>query len=94
MKLEWDEAKRRTTLQERGLDFAELHRIDWETAMVSADQRSDYGEVRKIAFGLIDDRLVCMVFTIRTHALRVISLRKANSRERKVYERFINETND
>jgi len=94
MKLEWDEAKRQTTLQERGLDFAHLERFDWETAMVSKDLRTDYGETRTIAFGTIDNRLICLVYTMRTHALRVISMRKANARERKVYDSFITQTND
>lgn len=86
MDFERDEAKRQITLKERGLDFADLERFDWETAMVSKDFRHDYGETRTIAFGRIDDRLLCLVYTMRPHALRVISLRKANSRERKVYD--------
>jgi len=31
---------------------------------------------------------------MRPHALRVISMRKANARERKVYDSFITQTND
>jgi uncharacterized DUF497 family protein len=92
MKLEWDEAKRKFTLDQRGLDFASLARFDWDTAMISDDIRYDYGETRAIAFGFIDNRLVCFVYTIREHALRVISLRNANSRERKIYDHFTEQT--
>ena len=94
MNFERDEAKRQITLKERGLDFADLERFDWETAMVSKDFRHDYGETRTIAFGCIDDRLLCLAYTMSPHALRVISLRKANSRERKVYEHFISQATD
>lgn len=86
-KLEWDEAKRTMTLRERGLDFADLTRFDWNEAIYSLDERQDYGEPRAIAFGFLDDRFVCVVYTNRGSNLRIISLRKANDRERKVYDR-------
>lgn len=46
-----------------------------------ADDRFEYGEVRKIAFGLIHDRLFVCVYVDRQRERRVISLRKANKRE-------------
>lgn len=45
------------------------------------DERMDYGERRQVAYGLIRDRLFVCVFTDRGEIRRVISLRKANSRE-------------
>ena len=50
-----------------------------------ADDRFDYGEVRKVAFGLINGRLFACVYTDRGVQRRVISLRKANKREVKRY---------
>jgi len=44
------------------------------------DDRFEYGEVRKVAFGLINDRLFVCVYA-REAERRVISLRKANIRE-------------
>jgi uncharacterized DUF497 family protein len=49
------------------------------------DDRFDDGEMRKLAFGLIGDRLFVCVFTDRDAERRVISLRKANRREVKRY---------
>ncbi len=49
------------------------------------DDRFDYGEVRQVAFGLIDGRLFVCVFVDRGSTRRVISLRKSNSREVKRY---------
>jgi uncharacterized DUF497 family protein len=45
------------------------------------DDRFDYGEVRQVAFGLIQDRLFVCVYADRETERRVISLRKANKRE-------------
>jgi len=88
MKLEWDEAKRHTTLQERGLDFAYLERFDWETGVFFDDVRRDYGERRQSALGLLNGRILAISFTMRDDRIRIISMRKANSRERKVYDKF------
>ena len=54
---------------------------------VVADLRRDYGEARCWAIGPIDDRLLVLAFTMRGNVLRAISLRKANARERRRYER-------
>jgi uncharacterized DUF497 family protein len=50
-----------------------------------ADSRFDYGETRQIAFGFINNRLFVCVFTDRDNERRIISLRKANSREVRRY---------
>jgi uncharacterized DUF497 family protein len=49
------------------------------------DDRCDYGEVRHIAVGYLDNRLHVLCFIETSTGLRVISLRKANSREAKKY---------
>jgi uncharacterized DUF497 family protein len=88
MDLEWDEAKRQITLKERGLDFADLVNFDWDTGLFFDDTRRDYAERRQSALGYMDGRLMAIAFTMRGHRYRIISFRKANDRERKVYERF------
>ena len=50
-----------------------------------ADDRFEYGEVREVAFGLINDRLFVCVYADREAERRVISLRKANKREVRRY---------
>ncbi len=87
MKLEWDPAKRTRTLEERGLDFADVVQFGWETAIYAVDQRREYGEERFVAFGFMDAVFVSLAYTIRNDTLRVISLRRANRRERKIYDR-------
>ncbi len=88
MELEWDEEKRQRTLSERGLDFADVARLDWDRAVIIPDTRRDYGEPREVAMAELDGRLMVVAYTIRDGALRVISFRKANRRERKVFDDF------
>jgi uncharacterized DUF497 family protein len=49
------------------------------------DDRFEYGEVRELAFGLINGRVFVCVYADREGERRVISLRKANNREVRRY---------
>ena len=49
------------------------------------DDRRDYGEARFITIGFLDDAMVVLVWTPRNNGYRIISMRKANERERKLY---------
>ena len=82
---EWDEAKRAANHAKHGLDFPAVELFDWGGAIVVPDLRRYYGEARYRAFGTLVG-LPCMVaFTRRGMVSRVISLRRANARERKRY---------
>jgi uncharacterized DUF497 family protein len=85
-RIEWDEAKRKTTLSKRGLDFASVADADWDQALTVEDSRTDYGETRFVSLVPIRDRLCVVAWSMRGKNLRVISLRKANARERKRHE--------
>ena len=86
MKYEWHEPKRLSNLAHHGLDFLSASDFDWESALVYEDTRRDYGEIRYIAYGKLSGRLTVMVFSLRNGIIRIISLRKANSREVTRYE--------
>ncbi|QBF32124.1 BrnT family toxin [Thalassococcus sp. S3] len=86
MDIEWDDAKRQETLDQRGIDFADVADLEWDTALTAEDTRADYGEPRFVTIGLIHGRLHVMAWTPRDNALRVISLRKANTREQRRYD--------
>lgn len=49
------------------------------------DDRRDYGEARYITVGHLDRDMVVLVWTPRDDTRRVISIRKANERERRLY---------
>lgn len=82
---DWDDAKREWTLETRGLDFADMDRFDWESALVANDGRADYGEVRFVAIGLLDGETCVVCYTHRGAGVRIISLRKASRKERNLY---------
>ena len=85
MKIEYQQAQRDATLEERGVDMARAGEVfDGDTLTVE-DDRQDYGEIRQITIGFLDGRMMVMVWTQRGNARRIISLRKANEREQKTY---------
>jgi uncharacterized DUF497 family protein len=86
MDVEYDPVKIDWNIKERGLAFDRARDLDWKTAHVRLDSRMDYGEQRWIALGLLDGRLHVLVFKETPMGIRVISFRKANSRERDTYE--------
>ncbi|RPI01883.1 MAG: BrnT family toxin [Calditrichaeota bacterium] len=87
MHYEWDENKRLANLERHKVDFHKALQFEWNTAIETIDSRHDYGEERWVAMGYIENDLYIMVYAIRTPSIRIISLRKANKRERFYYEK-------
>jgi hypothetical protein len=86
MEFEWGEAKRLSNLAKHLIDFRDAVRL---FAGPHTIQRSDrYSEERWIATGLVDGRLVAVVFTYRGHRVRLISARPAGRRERQAYRQI------
>lgn len=87
MDFEWDETKSETCFVQRGFDFAYAAQAFFDPdRCIRADLRHSYGEDRFQLLGQIDTRVFVVVYTTRTHAIRIISARKANTREVKQYE--------
>jgi uncharacterized DUF497 family protein len=82
MRLTYDPAKSQRNEKDRGLSFALAKDFDWSCALIVEDTREDYNERRYQALGYIDEHLHMLVFTPRDGAVHVISLRRANQRER------------
>ena len=87
MKIEFDSTKNEKNILERGISFELAADFNLATAKIWPDARKDYAEARYIALGYIGERLFSMVFTVRGDILRIISLRKANKREVRNYEK-------
>ena len=81
----FDIAKDQTNTPKHGLSLAQAKALEWGSAVTWPDNRRDYGEPRQCALGYIGDRLVSVVFVDRGDSRRIISLRKANKREEKIY---------
>lgn len=86
VRYDWDERKRTANLAKHGVDFNEALDFDWHSAIEALDDRHDYSEHRWVALGPIHGRLHALVYMRRSETIRVISLRRANARERRFYE--------
>ena len=84
--VEFDAAKRAGTLEQRGLDMARAGEVFEGATLTIEDDRMDYGETRYITIGFLDERMVVLVWTPRGDVHRIISMRKANDREKAIYE--------
>ncbi len=84
---EWDERKRLANLRKHGVDFADIEEFDWASAVTWIDDRADYGEERMLALGLFHGQVYSVAFTERDAITRLISFRKAEKREIRIYEK-------
>ncbi len=89
MKLEfhWKKSAKNKADPSRGFGLELAGDVEWETSVTIIDERYDYAEIRFITYGLIRKRLYVLIWTPRGEKRRVISLRKANNREMKFYEK-------
>ena len=85
MEYGFDPKKRASNLAKHGTDFAAVEHFRWSSALVRADTRDDYGEVRLTALGLVGNRLHVAVFTVERRVVWLISLRRANRKELMTY---------
>jgi uncharacterized DUF497 family protein len=86
MDIEFDPAKNQANIDKHGVSLEMAGHIEWSNVLCMPDARRDYGEVREIGFAVIGQRLYVVVFVQRGQTMRIVSLRKANSREVKAYE--------
>jgi uncharacterized protein len=90
MNFEWDDLKNEINLDKHGFDFADTYRVFDSPMVVDIDNRRDYGEDRWIGTGMLDRRIIVVIFTEPDReTTRIISLRKALSHERRNYEQYI-----
>jgi len=89
MEIKFDQAKREKTMMERGLDFACSVSVFAGPHIMIEDDRLDYGESRFITYGYLDEREVVVVWTPRGDCRRIISMRKANEREKEQFYKFL-----
>ena len=82
MNIGFDPTKDAAYLARHGVSLVEAADIEWDTVWLWPDLRRLYGEPRSTGIGYIGLRLYLVVFTDRGDVRRIISLRKANTRER------------
>ncbi|WP_040547865.1 BrnT family toxin [Pusillimonas noertemannii] len=89
MKITYDSTKRSKTLEMRGLDMRRAYEVFSGLHFTEPDERVPYPESRFITIGVLDERMVVMVWTPRGDARRIISMRKANGREQTKYAQYL-----
>ena len=91
MDIEWNEKKNQLNYEKHGLDFKDAEFVFSGKAITFQDDRYDYGEERFITLGELKKRVVVIVHTQRNFVTRIISMRKANEREKKIYFKRLEE---
>ena len=90
LEFEWNEEKNRLNIVKHGWDFARAAHVFHDPfGVVEEDRTLAYGESRFRITGVVDSRMITVIYTERVGALRLISARKATSHERKNYESFV-----
>lgn len=79
VQIEFDPAQGEISIAKHGVSLARA--ADLEILAFIEDDRNDYGETRYRAWGPIDGRAHCLVFTDRNGTVRAISLRRAHKKE-------------
>ena len=86
MEIEFDPAKRDQVLAERGLDMARSGEVFDGFYLTRRDDRHSTDEERFISIGLLDDNVVIVPWTYRGILRRIITMWKADERERQNYQ--------
>ena len=82
-----DPNKSRANYFKHGIVLEFAQNLEWGKAFVCEDERRNYKETRMHGLVPLDGRLYCLVYVLRNGSTRCISLRKANKREAKRYEK-------
>jgi len=85
VKFTWDERKRKRTLVERSLDFANAAEVFAGPTFTFEDNRFDYGEKRFVTLGLLGGDVVVVVHTEMEKETRIIPMRRGTKNEQEVY---------
>ena len=86
MEFEWHETKRQINLARHKIDFQDAKEI-WQSDVLEVPSAQDeHGEQRYIAYGVLEGRIIAVVFTWRGESRRLISARRARTHERQNYQ--------
>lgn len=88
MRFEWDEEKRQSNRRKHGVDFADAVEVIFDELAITIEDPDHHDEQRFITIGTdTQSRVLVVVYAYRgKNAIRMISARKADRRERQQYE--------
>ena len=83
---EWDDAKSAANLAKHKVSFDTARRAFEDVfAVEREDDTEGYGEPRFNLLGVVDGRVLFVVYTMRDEVIRIISAREAEPYERRLY---------
>ena len=85
MEFEWDERKNRRNKNKHGIDFETAMKL-WNDKNRIEIQTPFPIEKRSVLIGKFDKKLWSEIFTLRSNAIRIISVRRARKKEAIFYE--------
>ena len=93
MEYEWDASKDKANISKHGLPLAfAIHVFNDKNKVQVEDNRKEYGEVRNLTYGVVNKRLFCACWTMRSSICRIISVHPVHSkRKRKYYDNYQND---
>lgn len=85
---DWDDRKAERNLAKHGVPFPYATRVFLDARVIDFDvtEASD-GESRRKAVGMIDERIFAVVYTLREGVTRIISARRCNTKEARLYDK-------
>jgi uncharacterized protein len=84
----WDEAKNQRNIKRHGIAFGDAVSFSQDDNRIERiDNREDYGEERIVSTGLVNGKIMVIVFTEAGSVIRIISARLATKREADDYFR-------
>ena len=87
MSFQWDPRKAGRNLKKHGIDFADAATVFEDEMALTMEDPDAEGESRFVTVGKdAVGRLLTVVYTWRENDIRLISARKATTRERQAYE--------
>lgn len=90
MAVEFDPKKNTSNLRKHGMPLTEGEGVLNDPLAITLEDTSSQGEQRWVTMGMnVFGTLCAVVYTQRQHSVRLISVRKATSKERREYEKGI-----
>lgn len=85
-KFEWDDVKAAANFAKHKVSFERAREAFKDAFAVEyIDDRADYGEERIVLLGMVGERLLTVIYTMRGERTRIISAREGEPHERRRY---------
>ena len=82
----WHDRKAAANARDHGVTFEAACDVFTDPFAVEwLDEREHYGEERSVIIGMVESRLLYVAYTMRKDKIRIISARKAEPYERRLY---------